>query len=94
MAGPIGVKQKGGAAGWILGELCDLDLWPHPWAWPLIFQSPISQYLYLRNCYLIYVKQKESKSIRYLADCMVLPFDHTHDLDLLGIHGGLGGCTG
>ena len=19
---------------WILGELCDLDLWPHPWPWP------------------------------------------------------------
>ena len=20
--------------GWILGQLCDLDLWPYPWAWP------------------------------------------------------------
>ena len=29
---------------------------------------------------LIDVKQKESKSIRYWADCMFFPFDHTHDL--------------
>ena len=29
--------------GWILGELCDLDLWPHPWPWPLIFQGQISK---------------------------------------------------
>ena len=28
---------------WILGELCDLDLWPHPWPWPLIFQGQISK---------------------------------------------------
>ena len=25
----------------ILGELCDLDLWPCPWPWPLIFQGQI-----------------------------------------------------
>ena len=30
------------------------------------------------------VKQKKSKSVRYWADCIVLPFDHTHDLDLVG----------
>ena len=34
------------------------------------------------NCFLNDVKQKESKSVRYWADCMVLPFDHTHDLGL------------
>ena len=28
---------------WILGELCDLDLWPHPWPWPCIFQGQISK---------------------------------------------------
>ena len=28
-------------------------------------------------------RKKDSKSIRYWADCMVLPFDHTHDLDLV-----------
>ena len=32
----IDVKQetKRRCIGWILGELCDLDLWPHPWPWP------------------------------------------------------------
>ena len=35
------------------------------------------------NCYLIDVKEKENKSIRYWVDGMVLPFDHTHDLDLV-----------
>ena len=27
----------------LLGELCDLDLWPHQWPWPLIFQCQISK---------------------------------------------------
>ena len=31
---------------------------------------------------LIYGKRKVSESIRYWADYMILPFDHTHDLDL------------
>ena len=31
----------------------------------------------LRNCYLNDVKQKESRTIRCWAGCMVLPFDHT-----------------
>ena len=31
---------------------------------------------------LIDVKWKGSKLIGYLSDCMALPFDHTHDLDL------------
>ena len=68
--------------GWILAKLCDLYLWPHTWPWPLIFQSKISKYLYLRNWYLIDVKQIETKSIRCWADHMVLTFGHTHDLDL------------
>ena len=32
---------------------------------------------------MIDVKQKESKSMKYWAECMVLPFKHTHDLDLV-----------
>ena len=75
--------MKSMCIGWILGELFDLDLWPHPWPWPLIFQGQISKQLYLRNCYLIGVKQKESKSVRYWAGCMVMPFHHTNDLDLV-----------
>ena len=31
---------------------------------------------------LIDVKWKGSELIGYWADCMTLPFDHTHDLDL------------
>ena len=29
------------------------------------------------------LKKKKKKKIRYWADCMVLPFDHTHDPDLV-----------
>ena len=75
-------ETKWRCIGWIPGELWEFDLWPHPWPWPLIFQGQIYIKLYLRNCYLIDVKQK-SKSVRYWADCVVLPFDHTHDLDLV-----------
>ena len=45
-------ETKRRCIGWILGELCDLDLWPHPWPWPLIFQSQISKQLYVRNSLL------------------------------------------
>ena len=31
-------EMKRRCISWILGELCDLDLWPHPWAWPAIFK--------------------------------------------------------
>ena len=27
-------EMKRRCISWILGELCDLDLWPHPWPWP------------------------------------------------------------
>ena len=26
---------------WILGELCDHDLWPHPWPWSRFFKGQI-----------------------------------------------------
>ena len=29
------------------------------------------------------MKQKEGKSIRFCAGCMVFTFDHTHELDLV-----------
>ena len=29
--------------GWILGTICDLDLWPHSWPWPWMFQGQISK---------------------------------------------------
>ena len=67
---------------WMLGTICDLDLWPHSWPWPWMFQvkfrnSPISGIVGLND-----VKWKRSELIWYWADCMTLPFDHTHDLDL------------
>ena len=31
-------ETKRRCIGWILGELCDLDFWPHPWPWALIFK--------------------------------------------------------
>ena len=39
--------------------------------------------MYRRECYLIDVKQGENKSISGWAECIVLPFDHTHDLDFV-----------
>ena len=36
-------ETKRRCIGWILGELCELDHWPHPWPWPLIFQGQISK---------------------------------------------------
>ena len=32
MVGPSETKRR--CIGWILGKLCDLDLWPDPWSWP------------------------------------------------------------
>ena len=37
MVGPIDV-EKGGA---LVGELCDLDLWPHLWPWPCSFKVKV-----------------------------------------------------
>ena len=76
-------EPKRRCMGWILGQICDLDLWPHPWPWPFYFQGKISKQLYLLYCYLIDVKLKESKSVRYWTDCMTLHFDHIHDIDLV-----------
>ena len=76
---PIDVKQK---------EVHQLDTGWTMWPWSLT--SPMAlildfawlnfKRLYLRN--LIDVKRKESKSVRYWVDCMVLPVDHSHDCDL------------
>ena len=44
-------ETKRKCIGWILGTICDLDLWPHSWPWPWMFQGEISKYLFLRNCW-------------------------------------------
>ena len=36
-------ETKWRCIGWILAEICDLDLWPHPRPWPWIFQGQISK---------------------------------------------------
>ena len=81
MVGPIEVKRKGGASVryWVNYVTSTFH---YTMTLSFDFQGQISNELYLRICCLIDVKQK-GKSIRYWADCMVLPFDHTHDLDLV-----------
>ena len=44
-------ETKRKCIGWILGTICDLDLWLHSWHWPWMFQGQISKALYLRNCW-------------------------------------------
>ena len=81
MVGPIDVEQKGGASvGYCVNYVTltlylthDIDLW----FFKVNFHN---SYIY---CYVIDVKQQESKLIRYQADCMVFPFDHIHDLELV-----------
>ena len=69
---------------WILGKLCKLDLWPHLWPWPWIFFKVKFQNSCISGIVIwLMWKKKKSISIRYWADYMVLPFDHTHDLDLV-----------
>ena len=36
-------ETKRKCIGWILGTICDLDLWPHSWPWPWMFQGQISK---------------------------------------------------
>ena len=35
----------------ILSQLCDLELWLHPWPWPWISQGQILKLLYIKNCW-------------------------------------------
>ena len=64
---------------WILGAICDLDLWPHSWPWPWMFKVKFRNSSISGIVGLIDVKWKRSELIWYWADCMTLPFDHTHD---------------
>ena len=77
-------ETKRKCIGWILGTICDLDLWPHSWPWPWMFQGQVLKYSSSISGIvdLIDVKWKGSELIWYWTDCMSLPFDHTHDLDL------------
>ena len=64
----------------IMGEPCDLDLWPHL----RLFKVKFRNSCITRIVGLIDVKWKGSESISYWADYMILIFDNTHDIDLEG----------
>ena len=68
--------------GWIRGKLCDITFdFAHVidlWFLRPIFKITVSQVLLFDWC-----ETKRKRSIKYWADCMVLPFDHTHDLGLV-----------
>ena len=53
--------------GWILGIICDLDLWPHSWPWPWVFQGQISKWLYPRNCWPDWCEMKGKRFNRILG---------------------------
>ena len=75
-------ETKRKCIGWILDTICDLDLWPNSWPWPWMFQGQIQNSSFSGIVGLIDVKWKWSELIWYWADCMTLPIDHTHDLNL------------
>ena len=74
-------ETKRKCIGWILGTICDLDLWPHD-------LDLVCVKVKFRNSYisgivgLIDVKWKRGELIWYCSNCITLPFYHTHDLDL------------
>ena len=35
-------ETKRRCIGWMLGEPCDLDLWPHPWPWPCSYKVKVT----------------------------------------------------
>ena len=60
-------EMKRKCIGWILGIICDLDLWPHSWPWPWMFQGQISKLLYLRNCWSDWCEMKRNQINRILG---------------------------
>ena len=60
-------EMKRKCIGWILGIICDLDLWPHSWPWPFMFQGQISRQLYLRNCWSDWCEKKRKRINRILG---------------------------
>ena len=81
MVGPINVKPKGGASDgyWVNYVTLTFDLSHNLDLWFLKVK-------FQNNCIwgiVIWLMWNKSKSVRYWADCMVLPFDHTLDLDLV-----------
>ena len=89
MVVPIDVKRKGGAS---LRYCVNYVTLISPMTLTVDF-SRSNFKIAVSHEYLIDVKQKESKWIRYGADCMVLSFDHTHDLTPKHYLNGKNGAT-
>ena len=75
---------------WNEKEMLRFDTGWTMWPWPLT--SPMTlTFDFSRSNFKIAVSEEllsdrcetKRKQIRYWADCMLLPFDHTHDLDLV-----------
>ena len=91
---PIDVNRKGGASvGYLVNYVTltldlthDIDLW--------FFKVKFQNSCISGNVIWLVWNKKNNKSIRYWADCLVLPFNHIHSLDLGGGGGGGGGWGG
>ena len=62
-------ETKRRCIGWILGELCDLDLWPHTWPWPCNFNVKVWNSLIWRMGGLIDMEWKGCELIIHDHDC-------------------------
>ena len=65
---------KGKCNSWILGIICNLDLWPHSWPWPWMLQGQISKQLYLRNYWSDWCEMKRKQIDRILSRLYDLVF--------------------
>ena len=55
-------ETKRRCIGWILGELCDLDLWPLPWPWPCSFKVKVRNRLLSMGGWLTWNERDVSRS--------------------------------
>ena len=62
-------ETKRRCIGWILGELCDLDLWPHTWPWPCNFNVKVCNSLIWGMGGLIDMEWKRCELIIHDHDC-------------------------
>ena len=81
---PDWCKTKRKCIGWILGILCDLDLWPHSWPWTWMFQCQISKWLHIRNCWCDWFEMKKRELIGYWADHRTMTTPLTLTLEFQG----------
>ena len=75
-------ETKRKCIGGTMGTVCDLDLWPHSDLDLVCFKVKFRNSSISWVVGLVDVKWKRGELIWYWADCMNLPFDDTHELDL------------